>query len=192
MPRFAIAFLALVAGAACANAQEPPSCQCRRPLLEYIAEETCQNNRWPYPYVCADRQAEREPYEIMIQNGWRRQNLLADHYFQEKTGELTEPGQAVVRRIANDVPAPHRTIYVRKGQTPEQTAARVKAVHAYAARVAADGNVPPIVETNISPAGYPAGWPPIREGSVSRRFQVWVPDKMYLPETKGNSGNATQ
>lgn len=193
MPRFAAAFIAVLAGIASANAQQPPCCQSDRPFLEYLAEETRQNNRWPYPYFCADRQAEREPYEIMVQNGWRRQNLLADHYFQEKTGELTEPGQAAVRRIANEVPAPHRTIYVHKGQTPQQTAARIKAVQQYAAKVAADGNVPPILETNVSPAGYPAGWPPVREGAVSRRFQVWVPEKIYLPDPTSNSGgNAKQ
>ena len=189
MPRFAVAFLAVVAGVASANAQNPPSCQPARPFFEYIADETRQNNRWPYPYYCADRQAEREPFEIMVQNGWRRQNLLADYYFQEKTGELTEAGQAVVRRITNEVPAPHRTIYVRKGQTPDQTAARINAVQQYAAKVALDGSVPPIVETSISPAGYPAGWPPVREGAVSRRFQVSVPDKMYLPDTSSNSGS---
>jgi hypothetical protein len=188
MPRFAVAFLAVVAGVASANAQDPRSCQYPRGFFEYIADETRQNNRWPYPYSYADRQAEQEPFAIMVQNGWRRQNLLADHYFQEKTGQLTEAGQAVIRRIANEAPAPHRTIYVRKGQTPEQTAARINAVQQYAAKAAVDGNVPPIVETSISPAGYPAGWPPVREGAVSRKFQVWVPDKIYLPESSTGGG----
>jgi hypothetical protein len=188
MTRFIVALLAVLAGAASAAAQEQCSARCSGGFFEYLAKEYSENHQWPYPYYCLDRQAVRDPFAVMVQNGWRLQNLLADHHFQEKGSQLNDSGQAVVRRIVNDLAAQHRPIYVRRGQTADETAARMAAVQQFAAKIASDGDVPPILATNVSPAGYPAGWPPIREGAVSRKFQVWVPDKMYLPDQDKQGG----
>ena len=182
MTRFTVAVLAVLAGAASTAAQEQCSARCSGGFFEYIAKEYSENHQWPYPYYCFDRQAVRDPFAVMTQNGWRRQNLLADYHFQEKGSQLTEPGQATVRRIVNESAAQHRPIYVRRGQTADETAARMTAVQQFAAKVALDGDVPPILVTNVTPAGYPAGWPPVREGAVSREFRVRVPKDMYLPD----------
>jgi hypothetical protein len=188
MSRFISAVFAVLAGVASAVAQDSCSDPCPRGILEDIADGYYENHRWPYPYSYADQQAVRDPFVIMVQNGWRRQNLLADYHFLEKTGQLNEAGQTAIRRIAQEVTAQHRMIYVRRALTTEETAARIAAAQQYAAKVALDGNVPPVAETSVRPAGYPAGWPPSREGAVSRNFRVSVPKEMYLPETDKQSG----
>ena len=48
----------------------------------YIKSGYRRNVAWPYPYICPDRVAVREPFEIMIRNGWRRQNLLGSSFLQ--------------------------------------------------------------------------------------------------------------
>jgi hypothetical protein len=132
----------------------------------------------------------------MVQNGWRRQNLVADHHFREMGAQLNDAGQTVIRRIVNEMAAQHHPIYVRRGQTAEETAARMAAVQQFAAKVAVDGNVPPVLETNVSPAGYPAGWPPPlvgnRGSNVGRQFQVSVPKEMYLPDSDKQGGGASK
>ncbi|MGQ9576925.1 MAG: hypothetical protein ACUVUC_16600 [Thermoguttaceae bacterium] len=183
----ALLLAAFTITASAVPAQQP----CRHGLLEYLAEQYCENARWPAPYFCPDRQAVRDTLAIGVQNGWRRQNLLAEHHFQPQTGQLNEAGRTAIRRILDDVPAARRTIYVRKADTPEETAARLEAVQQFAAKLAGQTNVPPILQTRISPAGYPAGWPPVREGAVSRKFQVWVPEKLYLPDPDKSGGSTT-
>src|SRR5260221_7000099 len=58
-----------------------------------------RNVLWPWPYVCPDRMAEREPFDLMVRNGWRRQNLLGSHHFDPSSSQLTEAGQLQVRWI---------------------------------------------------------------------------------------------
>jgi len=160
-------------------------------LIEAIARDTCEVSRWPYPYVCWDRAAARAPYPGMIENAWRRQNLLADHHFGADATQLSEAGQSKLRWILTEAPLQHRTVFVRRGETPQQTAARMKAVGEYVAKIAPEGGPPNILETNVSPPGYPAGWPggkDPKDPTLSRRFQGWLPDKLYVPERTSGSG----
>jgi hypothetical protein len=183
MTRFTLALLAVLVGAASATAQEQCSPQCSGGLFGYLVRGFSENNQWPYPYYCPDRKAVVDPFQVMSQNGWRRQNLLADQHFQETGGKLNEAGQAMVRRIVIDSATRPHPIYVHRGQNADETAARMTAVQQFAAKIATDGGVPPVLATNLDPAGYPAGWPPNREGAnVSRRFEPWMPDKIYLPD----------
>ncbi len=168
-------------------AAEECSNGCSRPFLEGIVDDFCRHNQWPHPYVCWDRQAIQAPFAAMIHNGWRRQNLLADHHFKDKSGQLTEAGESTVRWLVTEAPAQHRTIYVRRAATPELTSARLDAVQQFAAKVAPDGAAPQVLETHVSPAGYPAAWPPAKGGSVGRTFPVSVPTKIYLPERSSSS-----
>ena len=45
----------------------------------YVKQGYHMNRQWPWPYVCPDRIAVQEPFCIMVNNGWRRQNLLGAH-----------------------------------------------------------------------------------------------------------------
>lgn len=127
----------------------------------------------------------------MIQSGWRRQNLLSDSHFTANNSELSPAGQVKVRWILTEAPPERRVIQVRKAATPEQTAARILAVQNYAAKIAPDSEPPVIEESNLSPPGYPAGWPSPKDESTVRKFQPQMPENLYLPE-RNSSGGTTQ
>ena len=55
----------------------------------YVRRGYHRNVLWPWPYVCPDRVAVREPFCIMVNNGWRRQNLLGPHHFNADATKLT-------------------------------------------------------------------------------------------------------
>ena len=193
MTRFAVAVVTLLAVIAPAAAQSPPNPQ-GGGVIDTFTRAYSENHQWPYPYYCYDRQAVHDPFVVMAQNGWRRQNLLADYHFQNAGGQLNDAGQDAVRRIVVDAAALHHPIYVRYGRTAAETAARMAAVEQFAARCAGEGGVPPILATNVTPATYPADWPSTTKGdnkpNVGRQFQVAVPDRLYLPDEdkQGSSG----
>jgi uncharacterized membrane protein YgcG len=119
---------------------------------------------------------------IMAANGWRRQNMLTDLHFTDNN-ELTEAGDLMVRWILNEAPYAHRVIYVHRGLTGEDTAARMAVVAKTAQKAAPGQPIPPILETNISDAGWPA-----REVEIiSRRFDATTPDPRLPKESSGGS-----
>jgi len=129
----------------------------------------------------------------MIENAWRRQNILADYHFGADGIELSEAGQTKIRRILTEAPLQHRTVFVHRGETPQQTAGRMKAVFEYANKIIPEGGAPNVIETNVSPPGYPAGWPGGKDPTISRKFQGWLPEKPYVPDrTTGSGAGASQ
>ena len=64
-----------------------------------VARDTKRRNCWPAPFNCPDRQTVRAPFAIMVNNGWRRQNMLGDFHFEATTGQLTEAGKLKIRWI---------------------------------------------------------------------------------------------
>jgi len=179
--RLEVCLLLLLAGIA---STAPARAQCLETIVRSIADDYRQANWWPYPYVCPDRQAVVAPLQIMIDNGWRRQNLVADQHFKGKKGELNAAGERMIRWIVLEAPQHHRTIFVRRADTEEETAARIAAVQHFAAKASTDGNVPPVLETTVSPAGRPADWPNPRDSSISRKYPIAVPNN-YLPHGEG-------
>lgn len=161
----------------------------RGEVFKALVRDFREVNQWPCPYNCWDREAATAPLPAMIQNGWRRQNLLADGHFTANSGELSPTGQYKVRWIVTEAPIQHRMIYVRRAETPEQTAARITAIRNYASKVAPDAEPPSILETHLSPAGYPAGWPGAKDDSIARKFQTHMPENLYLPERDSTGGN---
>jgi len=151
-------------------------------LLHHIFRDTVELQRWPQPYACWDNQAARACYPIMIQNGWRRQNLLADHDFNADGNALSPAGEHKVRWILTQAPLQHRTIFVRKAETADQTATRIAAVRDYAAKVAPDGGPASILETHLNPLDYPVGWPGSKDTSLLRKFQSSMTGSPYLPD----------
>jgi hypothetical protein len=180
----------MVAVACLANAPSAKA-QVLERFVHGVADEFCESNQWPYPYYFADRHAVRSAFAMQVEAGWRAQNLLADHHFQPATGELTEAGRLLVHWIAFECPSQHRVIYVRRTAAKDEAQARVNAVNQYLASLPLEGNMPSILETNISPPGYPSGWP-VNKDSISRKFnEVNLPDsKLYLKDrTPGGSSN---
>jgi hypothetical protein len=151
-----------------------------------VARDTKRRNCWPAPFLCPDRQTVRAPFAVMINNGWRKQNMLGDFHFDSETGNLTEAGKLKIRWIMFEAPEQHRSIFVHIGKTPEVTEARLAAVNAEAATMAPNAEIPPIVQTAISDAGYPAS----RVEMIERKYQASIPAPR-LPQTTGQSGGGS-
>lgn len=141
-------------------------------FMHSVARDTKRRNCWPKPFVAADRQAVRSPFATMVSNGWRSQNMVGDHHFIENTGRLTNAGKLKIEWILTEAPDQHRTIYVFQGRTPEETASRVESVQQFAIARVPDGDLPPVITSNV-PA---LGWPASNLDAVGRAFRASTPD----------------
>jgi alkanesulfonate monooxygenase SsuD/methylene tetrahydromethanopterin reductase-like flavin-dependent oxidoreductase (luciferase family) len=151
-----------------------------------VARDWQRNNCWPEAFLPADRLATRAPFVVMVHNGWRRQNLVADHHFAEGTGTLKESGELKIRWIMTQAPRQHRTIYVHRAATPEQTAKRMEAVQAFAAKFARNGDVPVVEETDIDMAGLPA----VQVDTIDRKWLESAPAPR-MPDSGGTGASST-
>jgi hypothetical protein len=100
--------------------------------------------------------AAREPFEIMVRNGWRRQNMLGSHHFNPGTNKLTTAGELHVRWIMTQAPESRRQVFVERSIDPMVTAERLAATREFTERAALDGRVPSVTETNLVAEGRPA------------------------------------
>ena len=148
-----------------------------------VCRDFQRRNCWPEPFVQPDRDAVRAPFGLMIANGWERQNLMIDQYFEDNGTRLTEAGRVRVRWIAFEAPAQHRVIYVHRSTEPEETAARVMAVQSYAAQVLHGQPLPPILESNASVEG----WPAERVDVINKKFLQSIPAPL-LPSLSQGGG----
>ena len=85
-----------------------------------------RNNAWPHPFLEADIAAANAPFAMMIANGWQRENLLGEEYFDAETKRLTAAGRNRIRTILLQSPPEHRVIFVERDLTDEVTAKRLR------------------------------------------------------------------
>lgn len=173
--------LITLAGLACAV---PARAQCLKTFANNVIRDFRRNNCWPEPFIRADRHAVRAPFALMVHNGWRRQNMLADHHFEEGGDALNEAGRLKVRWIMTQAPRHHRTIFVHRADTPEETATRMNLVQQVAVQFVDEGQLPQVLETNIDALG----WPAERIDSISRKWLDSTPDPR-LPAAQADSGS---
>lgn len=150
-----------------------------------IPRDTKRRNCWPQPFVRPDRQAVREPLAIMVCNGWQRQNMLSDHYFEAKTGLLTEAGRQRIQSILTETPQQHLAVFVHRGQTPEETMARLQTVQQVVAQAPYPSHPVPVFETAMPDDG----WPAERVDMLGRRFQATTPDPKLPPKESSQGGS---
>jgi len=122
----------------------------------YEKKNFCVNHVWPWPYECPDRIAVREPFCQMIENGWRRQNLLGAHHFNPNTNELTMAGELRVQWIMTQAPPNRRNIFIERTLNGDANARRLAVVRDYATKVSIDGQMPQVEETYLVSEGRPA------------------------------------
>jgi hypothetical protein len=166
-PGFALAQIVLF-GVAAAQAQDP---------FHRFWTDTTRNNLWPDTFASPDRDAVRMPLATMAENGWRRQNLFGDHHFETDGTTLTEAGRLKVQWILTEGPEQHRILFVRRADTPEKTAARVASIQQAAATVLLPGQQAMVLETYISPPGWPAD----RVDIIFRKFLTSQPIPRLSP-----------
>jgi hypothetical protein len=145
-----------VAAVVCVGAQERASATWLEDQAHHIKHGYHVNEMWPWPYQCPDRIAVREPFCLMVNNGWRRQNLLGAHHFNPETNQLTTAGELRVQWIMTQAPADRRSIFVERSLDAEANTKRMAAVRDYAFKVAADGRTPQVEETFLISEGRPA------------------------------------
>lgn len=151
----------------------------------YVKRGYCRNQVWPWPYICPDRVAVREPFCIMVNNGWRRQNLLGPHHFDAQSGKLTTAGELKVHWIMTQAPPDRRSIFVERSIEAGVTEKRIEAARAYATQVAVDGQAPQLFETHLVSEGRPASV----VDATNVRFQESLPPPVLPAATVGVTGN---
>jgi hypothetical protein len=151
-----------------------------------VVRDVKRRQCWPKPFVCEDQASVHAPFVVMVANGWQRQNTLGDFHFDPQSGELTEAGRLKVQWIVQEAPEFHRDIYVHRGPSAEQTAARINAVQQAAVPLAQPGQQPQVIATEI-PA---RGWSAEEVDVVHRKFLKTIPDPR-LPQISSGSGGGS-
>jgi len=171
--------LTLLLTAACAS---PVQADALARLFRHMESDFRTINAWPYPHVIPDRQSVRTPFDIMTQNGRRRQNTLGEYHFQRDTADVTEAGWQKIRQVILKSPPQYRTVFVQRSADPSETAARVETVKKIAAQFMTEGGLPQVLVTNDGPAGWPAD----RIQTIDARYRDSAPDPR-LPAPKKES-----
>jgi hypothetical protein len=153
-----------------------------------LYRDTKRRNCWPEPFTAPDRVAVRSPFAIMVTNGWRRQNMLGEYYFDPITGNLNEAGALKVRWIVIEAPQQHRIVYVRTADTQEETSRRLAVVQQKVAQLTPpDGIEAPVLLTTISDEG----WPAERVEAITRSYQKSTPIPRLPASTSGSSSGGS-
>lgn len=124
--------------------------------LDYCKAIFHINNQWPAQYLCADRLRAHAPFNAMVANGWRRQNLMGSHHFNRDATQLSQAGQLKVQWILTQAPPAYRRMFIERSTDPAITQQRIETVRDYATRVALNEQTPTVEETHIVSEGRPA------------------------------------
>jgi hypothetical protein len=176
--------IVLMAFVFAANAQQAARAVFFDDGAHYIKRGYHVNRMWPWPYVCPDRIAVHEPFCLMINNGWRRQNLLGPHHFNPDTNQLTTAGELRVQWIMTQAPPDRRNIFVERTLNADTNTARLAVVRDYATRVAIDGRTPRVEETYLASEGRPAAL----VDATNVKFMQSMPAPVLPPVTATSTG----
>jgi hypothetical protein len=110
-------------------------------------------NVWPEPFNLPDREAVREPFRTMADNGWKLQNTFGHHLFSPETNELTYAGQMKLHWLMTQVPPHRRQVFVLEADQQPLTAARVASIYHHLAQIAPEASACAVQTTRIVPRG---------------------------------------
>lgn len=140
-----------------------------------------RNNAWPEPFQQADRAAAREPFCIMVNNGWRMQNTIGTYLFDD-AHQLNRAGEIKLRWILTQAPLHRRAVFVLQAHTPQETAVRVESVQQAISRMIPAGALPPVMITDTEPEGASGEY----LDAVNRALQSSLPSPR-LPSSGASS-----
>lgn len=152
----ASALMVLATANSVAQAQQNCGCRQHGEFGQDYRARFYSNVEWPKIYIPAARQSVCSTYDAMINNGWRRQNLLGDYHFNKETNELTDAGKLKVNWILSQAPVQRRNVYVQRAGREFETTARVAAVHQYAGKMSPSVGQVNVSDTHIVAEGHPA------------------------------------
>jgi hypothetical protein len=144
-----------------------------------------RNNAWPEPFSSADRAAQRAPFCLMVDNGWKMQNTVGTFLFDPNSQQLNTAGEHLVKWIVQQAPQHRKAVFVLKGDSPEATQSRIASVQAAVGRFACEGENPPVILTNTEPSGWPASY----VDQMTQQFQATIPSPR-LPAADSGSADA--
>ena len=98
-------------------------------FVKGIVRDVKERQIWPEQYRPIDKASAVAPFPTMIENGWRRQNMLVAAHFDANSNQLTEAGQNKIRWILTSAPQQRRSIYVHVADSSEETSTRIASVH---------------------------------------------------------------
>ncbi len=148
------ALLVLVSASSVSYGQR--SCGCEPSLGDRFRTGYDANVQWPRHYIPPARSTVCATYDAMINNGWRRQNLLGDYHFNQNTNELTNAGKLKVNWILSQAPVQRRNVFVQRGNEELQTTARIASVHDYAGNMSPGVGQVDVNDTHIVAEGHSA------------------------------------
>lgn len=117
-----------------------------------------RNNAWPAPFNEADAMNVVAPFEIMKANGWRMHNTIGHELFRPGDGALMASGNKRVYWIATQSPPSRRTVFVLRGGSERETAARVAAVRNTISRINVSGASTDVQVTDVEPHHSSGAW----------------------------------
>jgi hypothetical protein len=159
-------------------------------FIPSLVRDYKRRNCWPEPFLTSDIAAVRAPFATMVSNGWRRQNMLGDNYFDSANGNLNEAGTLKLRWILTESPAQHRIVYVHVAGTEEETSLRIASIQKEMNRIAPQGTIVPILPTTIPDEGWDAS----RVEQITRAYQKSMPTPQLpaasaIGSSSGSSGS---
>ena len=149
----------------------PAEAQLFHDFCRSVVRDFKRNNCWPEPFSAPDRVAVRAPFNVMVRNGWQRQNMLSDFHFDETGQQLSKTGELKIRAILAQTLPHHRTIYVHDAESKQDTDSRIAAVQKFAQSILPEGETSVVQHTNIGMDG----WPAERVNSIIRMFNESTP-----------------
>lgn len=142
-----------------------------------------RNVCWPQPFQAQDRELVRSPLIAMTSAGWRQNNTLSDHFFNQEDQAINQAGEIKVRWIVTQAPPHRRVVFVLRGQTAEATNARVEAVQRAIEKHVPEGPRPEVLLTDIVPPGASGDY----FDQVDRQFKESIPAPR-LPVMQNTTG----
>jgi hypothetical protein len=156
------------------------------PVWDEVKASYHENAMWPGQYVQPSRRAICRSFDLMIANGWRRNNLLTKYDFATEGEGLSEAGKLRVSWILTQAPPNRRTIFVQRGADEAATAARIEAVQTLAADLGPGAGPADVQETLLRDEGHPAT-------SVDAVFTGFSTNQMppVLPSSGGSAASTS-
>ena len=154
-------------------------------FCDYYRAGYCTNVNWPRQFVPAARRGICDSYAVMINNGWRRQNLLGDYHFEEGSNQLTRAGEMKVQWILTQAPMERRTVFVQRAATEERTAERLAQVESYSEKLSPAVPGIDVSDTHIVAEGHRAH----SVDNIFTGFQANQPPPV-LPASAGNASSS--
>ena len=137
----------------CNTCQQPSTVS---DAYQYLKAGYQTNSAWPYPHICPDRVRAHAPFETMVENGWRRQNLLGSHYFNPENGKLTRAGELKIEWVLTQTPPNRRQVYVERAMDPNVTDSRLAQVQEFANSIQLNGEQVAVMDTHVRSASRAA------------------------------------